>query len=268
MSLSYVVPVWREDVYLRVAAPWIQEQIDKHGGQLIEVRGCKSIFDAVEQGRKHAKNRYIMYVHDDVQLLSTINLAEEVNRTFGSFKKLGLIGPAGKIQKKRVPWWLNAGNYVGHWCRRGNRNQLVYQYANTTGMAPFRDVAGDPYEDWKRQAVKWDQFHEAGLVDGFYLIEDSTRMIQPWDTKTYGEQWHGYDVDRCYQAHAMGLKIMVTPWLFLHDNAGHAGYKGTDPAKYNGVDQANRRINSVGDAVWLSDLDVTNQLVRAKWGVG
>ena len=267
MSISYVVPVWREDVYRRVALPWIQDQIKQHGGELIEIRNVKSIFAAQERGRKKARNRFIAYVHDDVKLLSPINLHAEVTKAFKQFKRLGLIGPAGKVQKARVPWWLNAGNYVGHWCRRGNQNQLVYQFANDVGQAPFRNVIGDPWDDWCNRRPRWDRFQEAGLVDGFYLIEDTTRLDQPWDTKTYGEQWHGYDVDRCYQAHSMGLTVMVSPWLFLHDNAGHAGYKGTDPTPIHGKDQANRSINSKGDAVWLADLEVVNQQVRKKWGV-
>lgn len=265
MGLSYVVPVWREDVYRRVAMPWILKQIKNHGGQLIEVRGAKSIFEAQEKGRKQALNRFIMYVHDDVALLSRINLFKEVEKAFTKYPKLGLIGPAGKVQKERVPWWLNRGNYVGHWCRRGERGQLVYQQANKQGGAPFRDVIGDPVTD--NRLPKWDRFAEAGLVDGFYLIEDSARLNQPWDTTTYGEQWHGYDVDRCYQAHAMGLTIMVPPWLFLHDNAGHAGYKGSDPTKMLSRDQQNRTLKSEGDRLWLADLDVVNDLVRKKWGL-
>ncbi len=265
MGISYVIPVWREDVYRRVALPWILKQIKRHGGQLIEVRGEKSIFDSLEKGRKQAKNRFIMYVHDDVALLSQIDLHARVEKAFNSVPGLGLIGPAGKVQKARVPWWLNRGNYVGHWCRRGDRGQLVYQQANNQGGAPFRDVIGDPCTD--NRPPTWNRFAEAGLVDGFYLIEDSTRLNQPWDTETYGEQWHGYDVDRCYQAHSMGLKIMVPPWLFLHDNAGHAGYKGTDPAARVSRDHENRLVKSEGDRLWLADLDVVNRLVRQKWGV-
>lgn len=260
-----MVPVWRPEVYERTALPWIQDQIERFGGELIEVTGATSIFEAQETGRARANFRFIMYVHDDVQLLSRINLAKEIRKTFNQFTKLGLMGPAGKVNRTRVPWWTNKGNYVGHWCRRGNDNQLVYQFADTTGHCPFRDVEGDPYEDWQERTPRWDQFARAGLVDGFYLIEDRSRLNLPWDTETYGEEWHGYDVDRCFQAHEIGLWVMVSPWLFLHDNAGHAGYKGSDPARIHGRDQANRRINSAGDALWLSDLDKVNGLVRRKW---
>lgn len=265
MSISYVVPVWREDVYKRTALPWIQQQVDRFGGELIEVRGSGSIFEAQESGRLRAKGRYIMYVHDDVKLLSPINLKKAVSQTFNRFKNLGLMGPAGKVQCLRVPWWRNKGNYVGHWCRRGDRNQLVYQYANDRGSAPFRDVEGDPFEDWTRRNPRWDRFEKAGMVDGFYLIEDTSRMGLAWDTETFGDQWHAYDVDRCMQAHESGLDVMVSPWLFLHDNAGHAGYKGSDPARIHGRDQGNRRINSKGDAIWLADLDTANHQLQKKW---
>jgi hypothetical protein len=200
-----------------------------------------------------------------VQLIAPFNLSSKIRKAFTQFRNLALIGPVGKVQQLRVPWWTNKGKYVGHWLRRGNDNQLVYQFADENGRPPFRDVVGDPHEYWQRSTRRWDQFAKAGLVDGFYLIEDRTRLSVPWDTETYREQWHGYDMDRCFQAHQLGLEVMVSPWLFLHDNAGHAGYKGSDPARIHGHDQANRRINSVGDALWLADLDTVNGLIRRKW---
>jgi Glycosyltransferase like family len=268
MTVSYVVPVWRADVYERTALPWIQHQIDAYGGELIEISGKSSIFEAQEAGRLQASNRFIFYVHDDVRLLTPMNLGKDLRKAFNRFPRLGLMGPTGKIQKLRVPWWINKGRYVGHYCRRGDENQLVYQYTDRRGCSLFRDVVGDnAHEDWQRSSDRWEQFARAGLVDGFYLVEDRTRLNLPWDTETYGDQWHGYDVDRCFQAHQLGLEVMVSPWLFLHDNAGHAGYKGSDPTRFNGRDQANRRINSEGDRLWLADLDLVNHLVRQKWGL-
>ena len=268
MSMSYVVPVWRENTYRRVARPWIRHQVKHYGGELIEVRGAKSIFEAQEQGRQQAKNRYIFYCHDDVKLVTPINLLTHVAKAFDDNKTVALIGPAGKIEKLVVPWWVNRGLYVGHWCRRGRNHQLVYQQANNRGGVPFSNVIGDPFSHWCKTRPRWDRFAKAGLVDGFYLIEDSKRFSTPWDTETYRDQWHCYDVDRCFQVHEAGLEIIVPPWLFLHDNAGHAGYKGTNPATMHGADQANRRINSAGDKLWLADLDATNKLVREKWSIG
>lgn len=265
MSVSYVVPVWREEVFDRTSRPWIEYQVERFGAELIEVRGQRSIFEALEVGRQAARHRFIAYVHDDVKLCGPIDLTQRVALTFERFPKLGLMGPVGKIDRERCPWWLNKGPHVGHWCRRGDANQLVYQFAKGA-HAPARDVRGDPYRDLQRRGG-WDQFALAGLVDGFYLIEDSMRLGVPWDIETFGPQWHAYDIDRCMQAHQLGLEVMVSPWLFLHDNAGHAGYKDSDPTKINGVDQANRRINSEGDRLWLADLEPANQLLRSKWGL-
>jgi hypothetical protein len=265
VSVSYVVPVWREDVYERTAKPWVMDQCERFGAELIEARGSKSIFEAQETGRRKARHGFICYVHDDVRLLKPLDLTPHIAEAFERFPKLGLIGPVGKIQRSRVPWWTNPGNYVGHWCRRGNRNQLVYQQAGTQSNAPFRDVIGDPAKDLR--LPRWDRFAHAGLVDGFFLVEQASRLNLPWDTQTFGEQWHGYDIDRCFQAHSLGLDVMVPPWLFLHDNAGHAGYKGTDPTRIHGKDQANRQVNSEGDRLWLSDLDVVNGMLRKKWGL-
>lgn len=265
MSVSYVVPVWREETWESVAKPWIVEQVKSFDAELIEVRGASSIFCAMEEGRQRAKHRHIMYVHDDVRLITPMDLTPNICAAFENFPKLGLIGPVGKVQKKRVPWWLNAGPYVGHYCRRGNSNELVYQYADETGASKFRSVDENNSTDFEEPC--WNKFAVAGLVDGFYLIEHADRMNVPWDIKTYGEEWHGYDMDRCWQAHKLKLDVMVPDWLFLHDNAGHAGYKGTNPAKIHGKDQANRQINSEGDKLWLADLDRVNVRVRRKWNV-
>jgi hypothetical protein len=268
MSVSYVVPVWREEVYQKTAKPWIEAQVAQFGAELIEVRGKSSIFDAMEYGRQNARHDHIMYVHDDVRLLSPVDFSERIVEAFARFPKLGILGPVGKIAKDIVPWWMNPGRYVGHWHRRGRHGQIVYQFADDKGRAPYRDVAGgDPVADWKRRRPRWDRFCAAGLVDGFYLIEHRKRMATPWDTTTYGKQWHGYDVDRCFEAHRLGLDVMVSPWLFLHDNAGHAGYKLSSPAIRNGTDRQGRETHSRGDAMWLADLDVVNRLVRRKWGL-
>lgn len=265
MSVSFVVPVWRQDVYERVSRPWILQQVDEYGAELIEIRGQKSIFAAQEAGRQKARFEHIMYVHDDVRLIRPADLTRQIVLAFEQYPKLGLLGPVGRTEKLRVPWWLNAGRYVGHYCRRGDDQQLIYVFGDKAGRPRFRHVSGDPRDDLR--PPRWDGFAPAGLMDGFFLIEHKTRLRVPWDVGTYGEQWHGYDVDRCYQAHQLGLEVMVPPWLFLHDNGGHAGYKGTDPARIDGCDHKKRRIASVGDAAWLADLDVTNAIVRKKWRV-
>ena len=262
MNVSYIVPVWRKETYKHTALPWLCEQVDRYGAELIEVYDQSSIFAAHEYGRKQAQHQYIFYVHDDVKLITPSDITPQIIEAFQKYPQLGLIGPTGKVKKDRVPWWTNLGDYVGHYCRRGNKNELVYQYAAANGACPFHAVTGDPIK-----ALKWNKFAQAGLVDGFYLAEDRERLNAPWDTETYGKQWHGYDADRCYQAHAMGLHVMVSPWLFLHDNGGHAGYKGTSEKKIYGKDQMNRRINSVGDMLWLKDLDRVNVKVREKWGL-
>lgn len=269
MSVTFVVPVWREDVYQRVSRPWLLHQVERYGAELIESRGASSIFEALEYGRQRAKHDLVCYVHDDVRLLSPMDLTERIAVAFAMYPGLGVLGPVGKLERARVPWWTNSGNYVGHWFRRGVHGQLVYQMGDNRGRAPFVNVTGDPAVFWERHRPRWDSFAIAGLVDGFILMESRSRMIVPWDTETYGPQWHGYDVDRCFQAHSLSLDVMVSPWLFLHDNAGHAGYRGSDRAALSADrrDQENRQIKSAGDALWLADLDAVNGMVRRKWGL-
>ena len=266
-GVSFIVPVWREDTFESVCKPWIDEQVARYGAQLIEVRGTKSIFEALERGRRRSRRRFLVYVHDDVRLIAPDDFTPSLMQAFADFPQTGLFGPVGKVQAKRVPWWLNAGAYVGHWCRRGDRNQVVYQFATRHGQCPHYDVCGDLLEFCQNITGRWDRYAPAGFVDGFFLAEDRSRVNLSWDCENYPEQWHGYDMDRCCQVRKAGFDVMVGPWLFMHDNGGHAGYKGSDPTRIRGLDQANRRVNSVGDQLWLSDLDRCNDLVRIKWGL-
>lgn len=260
LNVSFVVPVWREEVYAEVCKPWLQKQVEWYGSEIVEIRNSKSIFHALERGRRKAKNRFIFYVHDDVRLVAPSDIVPNIVRTFERFKDLGLIGPVGKVKQEVVPWWDNPGRYVGHYLRRGQNRELIYQYTDGNGATQFKEYV-------PRWNLDWDTFAEAGVVDGFFLCEDRERIKKPWDLKSFGQNWHGYDMDRCFQTHALGYKVMVTPWLFLHDNAGHAGYKGTDPRKLNQKDNKRRRVNSVGDRLWLSDLDKANEVLRTKWGL-
>lgn len=265
--ISIVVPVWRDQVYEKVSKPWIVDQVERFDAQLIEVRGAKSIFQAHEKGRKQAKHRHVMYVHDDVRLLTPDDLSAQVPLAFERYPFAALFGPVGKTEKKKAPWWLNHGHYVGHWCRRHDRGWLIYQYADGNGRCPERRLTDDPVKEWTRFSGRWKDFANAGFVDGFYLIEDRERLTVPWDTKTFGANWHGYDIDRCCQVRELGYTVMVTPWLFLHDNAGHAGYKGTDPTVRPKKDDKGRQAATEGDALWLEHLDDINDRLREKWGL-
>ena len=263
MSVSFIVPVWREDTYAEVALDWLQKQVSWFGAELIEVRKSRSIFEALERGRRKAKNRFLFYVHDDVRLLKPYDLVPQIVKAFSTLPNLGLIGPVGKVNTEKVPWWMNTGPYVGHYCRRGPRRGIVYQYAKRNGTSHHRDVDGpaaitDP---------RWNRFAKAGLVDGFFLCEDRERLADKWDLHSFGNNWHAYDMDRCFQTHALGLDVMVPHWLFLHDNAGHSGYKGTKRVEFKRKDELRRVVKSPGDKLWLSDLEVANNVLRTKWNL-
>lgn len=266
MSVSYVVPVWREEVYATVCLPWIRKQVEWFDAQLVEVRNSKSIFEAMERGRREAKHRHIVYVHDDVRLLRPAELTPQIVRAFSSMRNVGLFGAVGKVRKEIVPWWLNPGPYVGHYCRRGTFGELIYQYATASGSSTHRELTVAPAQD--NSEPRWNRFARAGLVDGFFLAEDRDRLVDPWDTHTYGDEWHGYDMDRCFQTHALGLDVFVGHWLFLHDNAGHVGYKGTERRTFNRIERIGRKkVKSHGDRLWLADLEKVNVMLRRKWGL-
>lgn len=252
--ISIVCPVWRKQRYEAVAVPWIMGQVERYGAELIEVSG-DSIFEAHEIGRQRAKHDLVVYVHDDVRLIEPLNLAPQIVAAFEDNPKLGLIGPVGKGgDSTRVPWWTNPGPHVGHYLRRDGE-RLIYGYGHD----------GKPRSEVFKQRI-WDEWAHAQFVDGFCLIEHRGRVDVPWDIETYPGHWHGYDIDRCMQVRELGFDVMVGPWLWLHDNGGHAGYKGTDPSVKPTKDNLGRKAETEGDVLWLQHLDEVNCLFRQKWG--
>ena len=251
MSISIVVPVWRREVYERVALPWIEFEVEQ-GAELLEVSG-DSIFEAYEHGRQTATNDVIVYIHDDARLMVPICIAHDAPVVFDNHPGLGLIGPYGRgIKPSVLPWWDHDGPWVGHYL------QNVYRYAQGGRMRLERFYKGQR---------RWNQWCRTAFVDGFCLIEHRGRMNVPWDAETFPGQWHGYDVDRCMQAHQLGLDVVVSPWLWWHDNGGHAGYKGTDPAPNPRKDDQGRHAETDGDALWLADFDQVTETLREKWNL-
>lgn len=242
--ISIVISVWRQDVYRRIALPWISAQVEQFGAELIEIRGRDSIFASLEAGRQKATHDVVMYVHDDARLVEPMDFAPQAVEAFEERPNLGLIGPYGKgNEPKAVPWWDSPGPWFGHYMNRRN-GKPVYRYARANGKMRMSHLQFGGWDKWQRVAV----------VDGFCLIEHRGRMTVPWDTETFPGHWHGYDVDRCMQAHKLGLDVMVSPWLFMHDNAGHEGYRGTES-------------RGEGDALWIQDLGEVNGLLHKKWGL-
>lgn len=232
--ISIVVPVWRDEVYQRVCKPWASDMVKHYGAQLIEVRGHPSIFESLEVGRQRAEHEIVVYVHDDTRLVEPDDFPEQVIQAFEDHPNAGLIGCYGRQKSfRRLPWWDMTGAWVGHYMNR-REGVPVYRYARRGRLL----LADGSHREWSG-------FAPAAFVDGFCLID---KLGVPWDTETFGEHWHGYDVDRCMQAHGMRKDVLVGPWLFMHDNAGHAQYEG-------------------GDEQWLADLEVVNDMLRDKWGI-
>lgn len=227
-----MVPVWRQDVYERVALPWISDLVKRFGVQHIEVSGHASIFESLEAGRQQAEHEIVVYVHDDTRLIEPPDFPDQVVQAFRDHPNAGLIGCYGRQDGKReLPWWDCPTPWVGHYMNR-RKGARVYRYARRGRML----LAAGAHREWKG-------FAPAAFVDGFCLID---KLDTPWDTQTFGEHWHGYDVDRCLQARSMNKDVLVGPWLFMHDNAGHEQYDG-------------------GDQQWLADLAHVNELLRKKW---
>lgn len=233
--ISIVVPVWRKEVYADCRG-WIDYQVKEYGAQLIEVGGYDSIFEALEAGRKQAKFDVILYVHDDVKLISPMDLAPQAVKAFDDMPDLGLIAPVGRGDSPvNVPWWDNTGEKKGHFVE-SRTGQPVYVYYKD-GTAHRVNLPDNPNG--------WNKWAKVALADGFFLMENRQRVDIEWDCETFNGAWHGYDADRCLQTRDLGFDIMVSPWLFFHDEGGHDQFEG-------------------GHAKWWSQLNSVNELLKRK----
>jgi hypothetical protein len=239
--ITYVCCKPEDERFRKYLGPSLEVQRERYGVEVIEVAHPDSIFAAYEEGRQRARHDVIAYVHDDVDLIDPETSAK-ILQVFEDRPRAGLLGVVGSAGKDHIPWWHNRGARVG-------------QFVDCPGGRPYlRRAKGRSFEAtelhgedlwaaWKAlpDAPPLAPTAPAGLLDGLFLAEHRRRLDVPWDFETYGG-WHAYDVDRCMQAHAMGLEVLVAPILVVHFD------KGFDP--------------SAGD-----DASENFRRARTKWGI-
>lgn len=208
--ITYVVCLYRPEVYARVCEPALEYQRDRFGAQIIVTDSEIGICDAYEKARVRACNETVVYLHDDVEMLdwdASVRILDELRRL-----NAGLLGVVGSLPLSRqggtpsLPWWDRGNEYGGSWCYVSRKGQRVYQ----------RKHGEHPTEPYVAQRVATTGL--AGHLDGL-LLADRTNL--PWPAKQL-RGWHGYDAWRCEQVRAYGHRVVTGDVMIAHHNQPHS----------------------------------------------
>lgn len=142
----------------------------------------KSAAKALNYGAKKATGKYIMFVHQDVELNSDFWL-KKVEKYLDNISNLGIAGVAGMSGKGR--------NYEDR--RRG--------YISNRGK-----LWGEPFEKYK----------DVQTLDELLLIAPKSVFDKlQFDEKRF-DHWHCYGVDYCLSLKKIGLNPYVIPFFVYH----------------------------------------------------
>lgn len=150
----------------------------------------KSAAEALNYGGRKAKNKYIMFAHQDIRFLSDSWL-EDTERFLKSITNLGIAGVAGMSE---------SGN-SNH--ERG-RNIITH---------------GDPSEIWSWGNRIQNPEIVQTLDECLVIVPTSIFSVLEFDEETCNG-WHLYAVDYCLTAKEMGFGVYALPMEIYHLSKG------------------------------------------------
>ena len=145
-------------------------------------RQFKSAAEALNYGGKKAKGKYIMFIHQDVELDSDSWL-ENTENYLESMSNLGVAGVAGMSEKGT------------------NYEERIRGFISNCGT-----IWGKPFE-------KPEKVHT--LDELLLIVPRSIFNKLKFDEKNF-DNWHCYGVDYCLCIQQMGLKVYVIPAFVYH----------------------------------------------------
>ena len=148
----------------------------------------KSASEALNYGGKKATGKYIMFVHQDVEL-GSISWLEDVETRLDSIPDLGIAGNSGATKEK---------------------NRFGEHYRG------YISIGGGI---WDYRVEKEEEVHtldEALLIIPRYIFEKIK-----FDEITF-DHWHCYGADYCLSVRKMGLKAYVIPAFVYHRTLGRS----------------------------------------------
>jgi hypothetical protein len=141
----------------------------------------------------------IVFIHDDVEILSTYAEVFDLLTKVCSKDKTGIVGVAGSCDFRDGIWW-NARNY-------GASRGLVMQGPDNCNMVPnwFGQICG--------QAV---------VLDGLFLAMTYKRLKEIGLDKPHylSSNWDFYDIHLTLKSHLLGYNNYVLPILIRHESNG------------------------------------------------
>ena len=184
--ISVVVTYNNERVLNEVLLPSIRNQTAEF--EFIPIdntnRQFKSAAEALNYERERANGKYIMFVHQDVELDSDLWLAN-TERILDSILDLGIAGVAGMSEKGK------------------------------TNEERGRGYISDCGEIWKWSNAIQKPEEVQTLDECLLVIPKSVFNKLQFDEKTF-DGWHCYGVDYCLSAKQRGLKSYVIPAFIYH----------------------------------------------------
>lgn len=150
----------------------------------------KSAAEALNHGGKQAKGKYIMFIHQDVDLCSNTWL-EEVEKDLDNLPNLGVAGVAGMSD-------------------RGNNNKERGRNIIRHGSPATTWSWGNPIQ--KPEPVQT-------VDECLLLIPKSVFNILQFDEDTC-DSWHLYGVDYCLSCKRLGFEVLVIPRSIYHRSMG------------------------------------------------
>lgn len=181
---SVVVVYNNEKMMNRILMSSLKEQtaeyefipVDNTEGRL------KSAAEALNYGGRKAKGKYLLFVHQDIELGSNTWLAD-TEKMLDSLPDLGIAGSVGMSTK---------GNTF---------DDGVVAYISNCGT-----IVGNPFE----KPVEVQTLDECILI-----VPKSVFSRLQFDANTF-DGWHSYGVDYCLSVQEMGLKVYVVPAFVYH----------------------------------------------------
>jgi hypothetical protein len=147
----------------------------------------KSAAEALNEGGKKAEGKYIMFVHQDIDLKSCEWL-ERTENMLNSLDELGVAGVAGRIKYK---------------------NGMVTNIED--GIPPHR-ISSSPIKSPEKVQT---------LDECLFIVPKYVFDIFKFDEKTCND-WHLYAVDYCLTIKKNGLNVYVIPSFVYHRSPGYS----------------------------------------------
>ena len=211
--------------------------------QPIVVMGAPTILDAYREGQARARGRFVLYLHDDVTLLST-RIEDLLEAWFRREPDCGFIGVHGNLRRLACGISSHApSSEVGHQIVL-DRDRIRRKMFEDPWIARFENISHGILN----------MAREVAFLDGNMLATD--RKDWRFDPTSRADFLGSYEIDVAMEAKRRGLSLFAAPFPAWHWAFG----RGREPQAEAIIKRLNaqfERINpqSIFDR-WGEDLEL------------